>query len=95
MTKHILKRDIIDIKTMCNDAQFVKHFKRKINARLYKVIALKHGHTPKGQIKFTQINQYIKPLRRAGKLTPRYIRMLYYLGLFKIKEIIQHEYSEH
>lgn len=91
MTKHILKREIMGIKVLCDDALFLLKFADKVNSRWYRIIALHHGHTKLGKIKFKDMVNIIKPIRTNKPLTPRYIRMLYYLGLYQIKEIINNE----
>lgn len=94
MTKHILKREIIGIKLLCDDALFLLKYANKVNSRCFRIIALYHGHTKHGKLKFKQIAEITQPIRNKNPLTPRYIRMLYYLGLYQIKEIIRNEQKQ-
>lgn len=90
MSKLILKSSIEDIIPLCEDAEFVKTFNGRMSAKLLKIINLRHGHTEHGRLNYEEITNFIKRQDRYNDepVTRRYINILYFRALAKIKELM-------
>ena len=94
MSKLILKADIEDVIPMCDNKEFVDGFNGRMSGKLLRIINLRHGHTEHGKLSYENIVHFVKRLDRHNDepLTKRYINILYFKALAKIKELMYEQY---
>lgn len=90
MTKLTLKSEVADIIPMCDNLEFVESLNGRMSYKLLKIVKLKHGHTEHGRLTYADMVHHIKRLGRDNDepLSKRYINILYFKALAKIKELI-------
>ena len=90
MSKLILKSEIEDMIPLCNNKDFVESFNNRMSYRLLNVVKLKHGHTEYGKLNYHRIVPHIHRQDRKNSMpvTKRYIGILYFQALSKMKELI-------
>jgi hypothetical protein len=92
MTIKVPRHQVEEIIPLCDDLDFVNRFVSRLNPRIVKIIMYRHGHTVYGKLNFTNIAPHIKRIAPNNEeiLSGKQISILYYRGLGKIQELMNH-----